>query len=285
MNKSTLILGGQCGQFGDCVISTVVARAIKEKFPSSQYIYGISKKYWEIEPLFRNHPYIDKVIQWEGYDNWPTNYDMNLIGYIKPDIFLNPMSRHPNDHSWPLLVNHQTEAAAIMQGFSPPKDLSCYLEKWFEIPSCKDYIAISPFTAWSKKNISNEKWQVIINYIVKERGFNVLQLGRHDEFQFKDTFFPNSPCYSWPHWTYFESVKKMLGCSFLICLDGSFNWVSSAYKFPVLSLLGYSYNNLQSTKLYQPINPNGHYLEAPRAEDIPNELIFQKIDEMIEKYY
>lgn len=285
MNKYPVILGGQQGQFGDCIISTVVARAIKEKYPNSYYIYGINKKYWEMEPLFKNHPSIDKVIKWEGYDNWPTNNDINIINNIKPDIFLHPMSKHPNDQFWQLLVNHQSEAATIMQGLTPPKDLSCYLEKYFEVPSCKDYIAISPFTAWDKKNISKEKWQAIINYIVKERGFNVLQLGAPNEYHFKDTFYPNDGMYSWPPWDYFQSVKKMLGCTFIITLDGGLNWVSSAYSNPTLALLGHHYDGLNTSKLYQPINVNGYYLEAPKAEDITNELIFAKIDEMIDKYY
>ncbi len=77
----------------------------------------------------------------------------------------------------------------------------------------------------------------------------------------------------------------MLGCTFVITLDGGLCWTASAYNFPTLGLMGFHYDGLNSSKLYQPINKNGHYLEAPRAEDIPNELIFSKIDEMIEKYY
>ncbi len=279
------IIFGNAGQFGDCIMNTVVARALKEKFPNSELIMGIGDKYKEIEPLFKNHPFINSTYIWDSYNNWPSQSDINYLEQNKFDLILHAMPQHPQNHCWYKLVNRQTEASCIMNGLTPPKDLSCYLEKYFEVPSCKDYIAISPFTAWQKKNISNEKWQAIIDYIVKVRGFNVLQLGAPNEHHFKNTFYPNAMHYSWPPWDYFQSVKKMLGCTFIITLDGGLCWSSSAYSHPTLGLMGLHYDGLNSSKLYQPINPNGHYLEAPRAEDIPNELIFQKIDAMIQKYY
>lgn len=279
------ILFGNAGQYGDLIMNTVVARAIKEKFPESTLTMGIGNIYKEIEPLFKNHPIIENTHVWDSYDKWPTQKDIEYFENNKYDIILNAMPQHPQNHLWYKLINHQCEAVTIMNGLTPPKDLSCYLEKYFEVPSCKDYIAISPFTAWNKKNISKEKWQAIINYIVKERGFNVLQLGAPNEYHFKDTFYPNDGMYSWPPWDYFQSVKKMLGCTFIITLDGGLNWVSSAYSNPTLALLGHHYDGLNTSKLYQPINVNGYYLEAPKAEDIPNELIFAKIDEMIDKYY
>lgn len=283
MNKLK-ILGTNQGQRGDLIMDTVVARAIKEKFPDSIFTLGINKQYEDMVPLFEKHPHIDMVVIWDGYDNWPTQEDLNIINQEKPNLFLPPMPKHTHD-MWYNLVNNQVEESCMMNGFVPPKDLSCYLEKWFEVPSCKDYIAISPFTAWDKKNISKEKWQLIINYIVKERGFNVLQLGGPNEYHFENTFYPNDFIYSWLPWDYFQSVKKMLGCAFLLCLDGGLSWCASAYKFPILGLYGYHYYNLLTPKVYEPINPNAIYLEASKAEDIPNELIFSKIDEMIDKYY
>lgn len=282
MNKLQII-GTNQGQRGDLIMGTVVARAIKEKFPNSYFSLGINKQYEDMAPLFYNHPYIDSVSIWEGYDNWPTQNDIQHAKQF--DVVLSPMPQHPNSHCWYKLVNHQTEASCIMNGLTPPKDLQCYLTKYFEVQGSKDYIAISPFTAWDKKNISIEKWQSIIDYIVKTRGFNVLQLGGANEHRFENTFYPNDMHYSWMPWNYFESVKKMLGCTFTITLDGGLCWAASAYNHPTLGLMGLHYNGLNSSKLYQPINLNGHYLEAPRAEDIPNELIFQKIDEMIQKYY
>ena len=269
----TIIIGGNQGQFGDLLMMTVVARAIKEKFPSSKYILGINKKYWDIEPLFRFHPYIDKIIQWDGYDNFPTQNDINLFNEIKPDIFLNPMSKHPNEHCWFNLVKHQTEAMCIQNGFSPPSDLSCYLNKYF-LPNFKysNYVCIAPFTAWEKKNISNQKWQKIIDFIYS-KGMKVLQIGATNEFKFKNT--------EKEDFNYFESVKAMLSCRMLITLDGGMNWVASAYQQKVLALMGFHYEGLETSKLYQPINKNAIYLESNRAENINDNLILKTIEIML----
>ena len=278
------IIGTNQGQRGDLIMGTVVARAIKERFPDSSFTLGINKLYEDMKPLFYNHPYIDDIVIWENYDNWPSVNDVRKA--YEYNLILNPMPQHPNSHCWYNLVKHQTEASCIMNGLTPPKDLSCHLNKYFgPIDKFKDYIAISPFTAWERKNISLQKWQSIINYI-DSKGFQVLELDAPrapERGWFNRTFYPNSPIYSWPPWDYFYSVKAMLSCKFLICLDGGLSWVASAYKFPVLGLYGYHYDGLISPKVYEPINPDAIYLEAGKAEDIPNELIFKKIDEMIKK--
>ncbi len=270
------IVGTNQGQRGDLIMGTVVARAIKEKFPDSHFTLGINKQYEDMSPLFLNHPYIDNIHIWQTYDGWPNSGDINWLQILKPDILLHPMPQHPNSHCWYKLVNHQTESSCIMNGLVPPKDLQCYLNKYFELNNkYKNYICIAPFTAWDKKNISNEKWQWIISYLTFH-GNPVIQLGNSNEFKFRNT--------QQPELSYFDSVKLMLSCKFLICLDGGMNWVASAYNHPTLGLMGLHYDGLESSKLYQPINQNGHYLESDRAENIPNELIFKKIDEMIEKY-
>lgn len=262
------ICGCNQGQRGDLIMNTVVARAIKEKFPSSHFSLGINKRYGDMKELFYLHPYIDSITVWDGYDNWPTQNDINCTK--KFDIVLHPMPRHPNDHCWYNLINRQTEASCIMNGFVPPKDLSCYLNRYFNLDGkYKDCVCISPFTAWDKKNISNKKWQEIIDYITN-KGYNVIQIGDRNEFKFKNTEKINC--------SYFESVKVMLSCRFLITLDGGMNWVSSAYQHKTLGLMGLHYDNLKSSELYQPINKNARYLESNTAENIDNKIIFNQMD-------
>lgn len=270
-----IILGGNQGQRGDLIIGTVLARAIKEKFPNSKYILGINKQYYDMHPLFKNHPYIDDTIQWDGYDNWPTNNDVEIISRVNPDILLHPMPQHPNNHCWFNLVNHLTESTCIMNGFVPPKNLNCYLNKYFETYS--DYqktVCISPFTAWQNKNISIEKWEKIIEFI-KSNGFNVIQIGPQSEKQIAGAEKIET--------SYFESVKIMLSCKFLVGLDGGMSWVASAYEHPAICLYGYHFNNLYSAKIYQPYNKNATYLESKSAEEIPlteiKEKIFKKLND------
>ena len=157
-----------------------------------------------------------------------------------------------------------------MNGFSPPKDLSCVLTKYFELKSgFEDSVCISPFTAWEKKNISLSKWEQIVSF-VNSKGLKVVQIGGNSEPTIKGAE-------KKLNLSYFESAKVMLSCKFLICLDGGMSWVASAYKQKVLGLYGYHFDGLMSPKIYQPINENAIYLESKNAEDIQMNLIFDNI--------
>lgn len=272
------IIGTNQGLRGDLIMGTVVARAIKEKNPDCHFTLGVNNLFSDMNDLFKNNPYIDEIHNWTKYDLWPGQMDIDYLENNKYDLILNPMPQHPNSHCWWMLVKNQCEASCIANGLTPPSNLQCYLEKWFKIPNYRDCITIFPFTNGKEKNLSIEKWQKIIDYI-SNQGLIVIQLGTKEEFKFNNTLQLKTD--------YFESTKIMLGSIFTIGLDSSCAWLSSAYNHNFLGLFGYlsPYPGLDSSKLYQPINPNGHYLEAPRAEDIPNELIFNKIDEMIDKYY
>ena len=264
------IIGTNQGQRGDLVIGTVVARAIKEKFPGSHFTLGINKMYEDMESLFKFHPYLDDTCIWEAYDTWPSQKDVIYLRENKFDIVLHPMPRHPNDHCWFNLVNNLTESACIMNGFSPPKDRSCVLTKYFELKSgFEDSVCISPFTAWEKKNISLSKWEQIVSF-VNSKGLKVVQIGDNSEPTIKGAE-------KKLNLSYFESAKVMLSCKFLICLDGGMSWVASAYKQKVLGLYGYHFDGLMSPKIYQPINENAIYLESKNAEDIQMNLIFDNI--------
>jgi len=271
---SIKIIGTNQGQRGDLIMGTVVARAVKERFPESFFTIGINKKYQDMEDLFKNHPYIDEVHIWEEYDHWPNQNDIDYIKNNNFNIVLHPMPKHPNDHCWYNLVKHQTEASCIMNGLTPPKDLKCILSKYFNLYSeYKDYICIAPFTAWEKKNISSQKWESIISFI-KQRGFKILQIGSDSEIKINEVDKKiNAP--------YFEAVKIMLSCKFLICLDGGMSWVASAYDHPVLGLYGYHYDNLISPKVYEPLNSNAIYLESDKADNIDNNLIFDNLNKLL----
>jgi ADP-heptose:LPS heptosyltransferase len=268
------IIGTNQGQRGDLIMGTVVARAIKDKFPNSHFTLGVNKRYADMVNLFKFHPYIDDTHVWEAYDNWPGTEDVAYMRNGNFDIVLNPMPQHPNDHCWYNLVEHQTEAACIMNGFSPPKDLSCVLTKYFELKSgFEDSVCISPFTAWEKKNISVSKWQEIVSYL-KNKNIRVIQLGAASEPEIRGAEKQSGL-------NYFESTRLMLSSRLLICLDGGLSWAASAYKHPTVGLYGYHYNNLLSPKMYEPLNPNATYLEAYKAEDIDDNLILDTLNKLL----
>ena len=255
-------------------MGTVVARAIKDKFPNSHFTLGVNKRYADMVNLFKFHPYIDDTHVWEAYDNWPGTEDVAYMRNGNFDIVLSPMPQHPNDHCWYNLVEHQTEAACIMNGFSPPKDLSCFLNRHFDLDETySNHICIAPFTAWGKKNISLSKWEKIVNHI-KDKGFKVIQLGQLSEAEVRGV---EKRC----DFDYFQSVKVMLSSNLLVCLDGGLSWAASAYKHPTVGLYGYHYNNLLSPKMYEPLNPNATYLEAYKAEDIDDNLILDTLNKLL----
>ena len=50
---SIKIIGTNQGQRGDLIMGTVVAKAIKERFPDSHFTLGINQKYQDMEDLFK----------------------------------------------------------------------------------------------------------------------------------------------------------------------------------------------------------------------------------------
>lgn len=278
MNNRLKFAGFNMQLLGDIIMNTVAARSHKKLYPDSHLTLCVANKYADLKLLFKNNPYIDDFHVYEGYDGITDN-DIKYLQDNKFDYAYNPMPKHKYENWWlnPDIKN-QTAEVCQMNSLPIPDNLQCHLEKWFDIPNYRDCITIFPFTNGKEKNLSTEKWQNIIDYI-SSQGFVVIQLGTSNEFKFNNTLQPKT--------NYFESTKIMLGSRFTLGLDSSCSWLSSAYSHTFLGLFSYlhPYPDLNSSKLYQPINPNGHYLEAPRAEDIPNELIFQKIDTMIQKYY
>jgi len=266
-------IGLNAGQFGDLVMNTVAARAIKQKWPESHFTLGIGQPFKEIAPLFKNHPYIDDVHIWESYDGL-TDQDKYYIEENEFDKVFNPMPQHKHS-DWYNRVKNQTEEVCLMHDLIPPDDLSCYLEKYFKpFGIGRDVVCISPWTAHEPKNLPLEKWEKIVKYI-KGKGYDVAQLSA-----------PNQPAI-YGAWrskiatSYMSSVNTLLASKLLITLDSGMSWTASAYQHPVLGLYGYHYPSIKSPKVYEPINSNAIYLEGQHANDIPLEQIFDQIDKML----
>jgi ADP-heptose:LPS heptosyltransferase len=61
----------------------------------------------------------------------------------------------------------------------------------------------------------------------------------------------------------------MLACDALITVDTAMAWISSGYSFPTLGLYGYEYYPMaQTSKNWQPVNPNAVYVESGKVSDI-----------------
>ncbi len=264
------------GQAGDLCINTVAARQYKECNPEDTIIMSVNKKYIDLLPLFYNHPHIDGFHVWDGYDIATTKDTEWLARNGKNIVLKTPMPQHTQNEWWKYY--HQGHECCLMNGVNilHSQDFSCYLEKWFNVPKYNNTIAFAPFAGWYNQNndkkLTQQKAQEIVNLLTKE-GYSIIQIGGHNEPILANAIKYNT--------SYFDSMKNILGCELLITTDTWCSWYSSAYKFPTLGLYSNSYYTVSFIKNIQPINPNAIYLDANNVNNIPNELIIDKIKAMI----
>jgi ADP-heptose:LPS heptosyltransferase len=266
------VIGFNAGQRGDLIINTVACKAAKQKWPDCHLTFGIGKPYEDMALLFKNHPYIDDIHIWESYDEF-TKGDMDYLLDMNFDHIFNPMPkiRNPN---W-FNETHQTVEVCKMHYLEPPDDLSCYLNPWFASDEKLDKtVCINPWTAHGPKNMLNDRWESIIQFL-QNRGYRVIQLSSDNQETVGKAL--RTP----PHTSYFEAVQILLKTKLLISLDGSMAWTCSAYQHPMLGLYGIHYQGQICSKSYQPINFNAGYLEAQHANDISMDAIFERLDKML----
>lgn len=267
-------IGFTQGQLGDLIISTVAARSFKENVQNSTLTLGINKKYSETAPLFANHPHFDNIHFYDGYDNWPTEIDINYLKSENYDIIFPAMpKRGTNESSW-WKTEHQCQNICSLYGLPHPRDgYQCHLTKWFDIPDYSNYIAFNYIGAFyagypNNKSYSPEQAQQIVN-LIRKIGYKVIILGDPKEPRLENAEKKNL--------SYFESVKTMLGCKALIGVDSGLTWVASAYSHPVLASYSNEYYGKEFISSIQPINPNARYLDEKLISQISVDKIEQEL--------
>ena len=270
-------------QFGDLVINTFAARVLKEKYPTSKLTFVINKDYKDIAPLFINHPHIDYIKILDKNRDGFSQVDKDWIKKQDFDLVFNPMQDHDHSDPW-FLKRHQAAEVCYMHKLATEQecekfDNKLYLNKWFDLdPILSNFVAFAPFPGFYNKNndktLNIEKAQKIVDYL-NSLGLRVLQVGGKDEPELGGALKLKTD--------YFESVKDVISCKFLICGDSGINWVSSAYEFPTIGLYSNKYYGEKFVKNIMPINENAEYLQSDNVNNIPDQEIFAVIDEMIEK--
>jgi len=269
MNKR--ILGNQ-GQFGDLCMNTVAFKKIKELYPNDFLIMSINKKYSEIAPIFFNNPYIDSLVIWDQYDNWPNEKDALTIKKYKNSIINHPMSSHTIDRWY--LRSHQTEECAFMNGYYGerfPNGEQCILNKWFDVQKNDKLISFAPFAGFynpnNRKKLSISNAQKIVD-LIKANGYDIIQLGGKDEPHLEGAI--KIDC------SFFESIKIGLSSKFYIGTDTGMTWILSAYSKPTIGLYSYEFYGKEYVKNIQPVNPNSIYLSENNVNDITIDQIEEK---------
>lgn len=277
-NYRNKVLYGHPALIGDLFLNLPSIKYLNKNF-GYEIDMPVNKKYLDVIPLFYNLDYLESTVVLHGHDDFPTKKDLELLQKRVYDKVFNPMQQHIDD--WKC-QRHQ--ASTVLYDYSAGKmelnNEQCQIElnQWFDIPNLKDYIVIAPYAGFyapkNDKRLSEEKAQKIVNFIVS-KGFKCLQIGGRDEIRLMGAAKENT--------TFFESIQNILGSKLFIHTDTGSGWAASGYKFPQLGLYSSDRYGKQFIKNIQPVNPNGIYLDAANVNDIPDELIFEKIEEMIKQ--
>jgi|LakMenEpi03Aug12_release.lakeMendotaPanAssembly.Ray.scaffolds.fasta_scaffold16032_8 ADP-heptose:LPS heptosyltransferase len=258
-DKTVKAIGFNQGQYGDLCMNLVAAKSFKTYFPDSELYFGINKKYESIKEIFYENPLVQKIHIWDKYDGWPSNEDVAFIERERFDYVFHAMPHHP-EPDW-YLKRHQTEEVCYVHGLKAPENLQISLNKYFATEKNNKYVAVNLFaeTRGSDKMPSLEKSKQICQLIIK-MGYTPVQIGLPDQPQICEKRFIG---------TFFDTIKFVLSCDFLITVDSAIAWIASGYSFPVLGLYSYTYYpQAQTSKNWQPINPNAIYLEKNLVENI-----------------
>ena len=260
-------IGFSAGEFGDVILNSTLCRTFKELYSDSSLTLAFNKKYYNLLPLFQNHPFIDKFHLWDGYDNWPTEKDLEFLKKENFDIIFNPMPTH-KDLYW-YRYKHQIDEIHDMHGFEPPKNKQCYLERWFDLlPGHDKTITASVFASGSHpdqlaRTFSVEKIIELFESI-EELGYEIIRLDtRIDHTCALENKYPASKL------SLLEAARLMCSSKLHLTCDTSFSWIADSY----------SHNTLGWTRLesYVPVNPRGHYFVSDNINDIPLEQIIETI--------
>jgi ADP-heptose:LPS heptosyltransferase len=259
------VIGFNAGQYGDLVACLAAVQGFKEVYPETKFTFAIGNKYGDCEPCFQNQPLIHSTHVWKSYDDWPVQADWDYIVTQKFDRVFDAMPKH-HTSDW-YYEKNLTEKMCLMNGVNIPQNIDISLHQWFpSITEFKDYVAISLVSSSTRKNISFQKSQELVNDLNK-LGVKVLQLGLLTDRPFHNAtqFYGN----------YFQAVQAMVSCKGLLTLDTGMSWFAAAYKRPVVGL--YNYLDSSTTKTFEPPNVNAQYLSAKNCEDINNDTIIEAI--------
>mgnify|MGYP003127354018 FL=1 len=263
------------GQFGDIIMQIPALDQLIKDNPETKIVFGMSKKYEQILPLFKDyHPNIIDYKIWEGYDDWPTQSDLE---YIKSQNFDAMFPCQIPKHDDPFFAKHRhinTETALMLGIETDIVDIKLPYPK--DIIKEPKTVALHLFSSkWPGgiRSIDIAKQNFIVNYL-RKRGYKIYQLSGPGQPHIKNTTFFRG--------TYFESCMKMLTTDFLVTCDSGMPWIASAYSHHMIGLYSWGYNHeIGTTKNRQPVNKNAIFVENFSANDIQISKIFKLIDKKI----
>lgn len=265
------ILLGHHGLRGDLAINLPAIQHLRSH--GFRIDMPIHRQFADMLPLFANHPALNACVITDDYESFPSDKDRAMLATREYANVFNPMIGHRDD-AWHQRM-HQT-SAVLYDYFGrelPVEEQQIELVKWWdETANITNCVAFAPFAGnyapGNRKALSVEKAQQIVD-LVMTMGYLVVQLGGPNEPKLEHTF--SEPT------SYFDSVRRMLGCRALIHTDTGLGWICSGYKHPQLGLYSHEYYGVDKVANIQPRNPNGTYLSASNVNDISVDSILHSL--------
>ena len=265
------------GQHGDVIMQEPALRKFIKDNPDTKIVLAVSKPFENILPLFKN--YHDNIVEFkvfEGYDDWPTEGDVEYINEQNFDAMFPPDIPRHEQNDW-AKYRHITTETALMIGLDSDT-INVELNLPEDVVKEPNTVSLHLFSSkWpgGARSISVDKQTKIVKYLTG-KGYKVYQLSAPHQPHIEGAIFGEG--------TYYDACIKMLSTDLLITCDSGMPWVASAYDHPMLGLYSAAYNPLVgTTKNWQPVNPHAVYLEAQLAEEISWERIKEEIDKKLGK--
>lgn len=280
MSQTKKILFGHHGRYGDIIIGVPSTKLLKQLIPDSKVFVNINKQYKDISPLVKNN-YIDDIFISDEYENFPNEADKSELSCRGVDIFFHPMQTRLDESDW-WIKRHQVIDCAYHYGLPNWEECSNKIDLikwWIDEDKFNKTIAFhatpANYDKNNKKSFTREKSQELVNEIIK-LGYTVLQVGAAGDSKLDNVIKIDTD--------FFGSIKNILRCDLFLGGDSGLTWALSGYNFTVLACYSNDYyvrNGINYIHNIQPVNPNALYLQSNNVNNIPNEIIIDKIKQMI----
>ena len=282
-NNKKKILVIRLGAIGDVVHTTIIAKAIKEKYPEYKVHYLTQS---DVAPVLINHPYIDKVIIWEKkyrksfryvtdiikglfserYDvifsltNSIRNFYLSLLAFPKKIVTV-------KKHKGLWVEAYFNSAKKAFPELEIPKSLSLGTDnKDLETVSKllsdhpKPHVMIIPGGGTDKNRQGRiwniNKWAELSDSITKRYGGTVFVVGSKSERQYHEVLARENTVITSGNYSLSESSALLSKSDLVISGDTGTLHIASAHGVPSIAILGST-----SPDKIKPYGDNGFYIE------------------------
>lgn len=259
------ILGLNQGEHGDMLISLPAIRHLCRN-PDIEFTLIINKKFSKIAPFIRGLDYVKDIYISDGYDNFPSQIDINYLDYKQFDKIYNPMQAH----SRPDWYNHYhyTEEFAIQHnviGLNETKSFNRKIDlvKLKSVDIDKKIIGLAPYANGTDRSISKDDAQFIVNCLNK-LNYKVMYFGINcnleNVIELKDNSLLNAGI----------TLSNLAG---FITVDTLWSWLASGYNVKTFGLYHVNYADMISQWSHFPANVYAKYIVNRDIKRLDKEMI------------